>query len=94
MVVRNVGVLSAGKILGALYAILGLLFGGLMSMVAMAGVSAAGPDLGPLGVLFGVGAVVLLPLFYGMVGLIGGIVAAALYNVLAGMIGGLEVDIS
>jgi hypothetical protein len=43
---------------------------------------------------FGVGAVVILPIMYGVFGVLGGAVGAALYNVFAGMVGGVEVDMS
>ena len=95
MVVRKVGVVSVAKILAALYAGMGLLIGGVFALISL--VSAgwmAGQD-GPawLGAVFGVGAVVLLPIFYGLLGLIGGAIMAALYNLFAGMVGGIELDL-
>jgi len=46
-----------------------------------------------LGALFGVGAIIVAPLFYGVMGLIAGAIGAALYNLFAGLFGGLELDI-
>ena len=46
-----------------------------------------------LGPVFGVGAIVVLPIIYGVLGLIGGAIAAALYNLFSGMVGGIELDL-
>ena len=45
---------------------------------------------GWFGGLFGVGAVIFLPIFYGVLGAIGGALAALIYNIIAGMVGGLR----
>ena len=46
-----------------------------------------------MGALFGVGAVIFMPLFYGALGFITGIITAALYNLVAGWIGGVELQL-
>jgi hypothetical protein len=92
MVIRRVGPLSCAKIAATLYAILGLIFGGLLSLVAMAG--AFGSDdaeLGPMGAMFGIGAIVLLPILYGCLGFVMTLLMAWLYNVAAGIVGGVEI---
>jgi hypothetical protein len=43
--------------------------------------------------LFGVGAVILLPLFYGLMGFLMGMLTAALYNLIAGWLGGVELEV-
>ena len=83
MTLRGVGVWSAAKISCVLYALMGLIFGAFMTLVAVAGrvFGFGGQSFhGPEGLLFGMGAVVVLPIFYGLIGLIGGAIAAALYN--------------
>ena len=47
-----------------------------------------------IGAMFGVGAVIFLPIFYGVMGFIGGLIGALIYNVVAGMIGGVELDVT
>jgi hypothetical protein len=42
--------------------------------------------------MFGAGAIILLPLFYGMLGMVMGAIGAALYNLFAGMFGGIELE--
>ncbi|MGH9839465.1 MAG: hypothetical protein ACREEM_11850 [Blastocatellia bacterium] len=94
-VVKRVGVLSVGKIMGILYALVGLILGALFSLLSLAG-AAFGSTSGQenvLAMLFGVGAVVILPLFYGAIGFIGGIIFASLYNLVASYTGGIEVEI-
>jgi hypothetical protein len=57
----------------------------------------AGADaeaMGPMAMVFGVGAIILLPIFYGGLGAIMMIITAWLYNVVAGFVGGVEVDVS
>lgn len=102
MVLRRVGVLSCGKVLGALYALLGLIIGGIYALLALLfaviGVSTAqetGDALagGVFGVLFGVGAIILFPILYGVLGFVGGVIAAFLYNLISRFVGGIELDL-
>ena len=91
MIVKQVGVLSLAKVLGTLYALLGLIVGAFMSLIAIVG--GMGQNRGAEGVIFGIGAVIILPLMYGFGGLIGGLITGALYNVVAGIVGGIELEL-
>jgi hypothetical protein len=96
MVLRRIGILSCGKVMGTLYAVMGLILGGIMSLISVIGVAVAqrpngGEEIGAM--FFGVGAVILLPIFYGITGFIGGIIMAAVYNFVAGVVGGVELDL-
>ena len=98
MVLKRVGVWSAAKIAGVVYASLGLLGGLIFAGISLLGfgfASAAQNSDVPawLGPVFGVGAIVVLPIIYGVMGLIGGAIAAALYNLFSGMVGGVELDL-
>lgn len=93
MVIRRVGVLSAAKLYAAISFAMGLIIGVFVAIGSMLGMSLADPDTPALvGMMFGVGAVIFLPLFYGAMGFVFGAIGAALYNVFAGMVGGLEVE--
>ena len=96
MVIKRVGPLSVAKNVGILYALLGLVFGLIFSMISMAGGFAAGDD-SPLpmgfGAMLGVGAVIFLPILYACMGFIGALIGAVLYNMAAGIVGGVEVDV-
>jgi len=93
MVVKRIGPLSVGKIAGTLYAVMGVLIGAVVSLIAMVG-SSMGSDTGSsgMGALLGVGAIVIFPILYGGLGFVFTMLAAALYNVVAGMVGGIELD--
>ena len=94
MVLKSIGVMSAAKVVGVLYAVIGLLLGVLFGAVfAMIPTMASGPANeipGWLAPMFGFGAIVFMPVLYGICGFVGGAIAAAIYNGLAGIIGGLE----
>jgi hypothetical protein len=96
MVIRHIGVGSLARILGALYAFWGFVFGVIVALVALAGAgfsaSSESPMQGWAGGLFGVGAVIFLPILYGVLGAIGGALTAAMYNVVAGVVGGLTIE--
>jgi hypothetical protein len=96
--INSIGVLSLAKMMAILYAFLGLLVGGIFSLFAILGAAiggASGQDgSGIVGVLFGIGAVIILPVFYGCIGFIAGLVTAPIYNLAAKVVGGLEVDLS
>jgi hypothetical protein len=94
MVLRRVVPISAGKVIGAISAILGLLAGFFLSFFTLAGVAVqqqGGPQVPAL--FLGVGAIIFLPLFYGVMGFFMGMLYAAIYNVVAGYVGGLEVEL-
>jgi hypothetical protein len=99
MVIRHVGVWSVSRLYGALSAAFGLLMGVCFALVAMLGGMAgamrdSGTGIGSSGpfAVFGVGAIILFPLFYGLLGLLGGAIGAVLYNLFAGMLGGIELE--
>ena len=96
MVLKRIGVLSLAKIVGAVYAVFGVL-GGLFFMSLSflgAGIAAANEDVPPfIGMLFGVGAIIILPLLYACMGFVFGALSAALYNLFSGMVGGIEVEL-
>ncbi len=97
MVINRVGPLSVAKVAGLLYAILGVIFGGCISLIALAGGMAANadePGAAFMSAIFGVGAVIILPIFYGAIGFLMTLLMAALYNVAARIVGGVEIDVS
>jgi hypothetical protein len=96
--VTKIGVLSLAKMLAVTYAFLGLFFGGLLSLISLMGAAAgraAGQDSqGAVAMLFGVGAVIILPIVYGCLGFIGGLIMAPIYNLVAKVVGGVELELS
>jgi len=42
----------------------------------------------------GAGAIVIMPIFYGVLGFIGTLIMASLFNLVVGITGGIEVDAS
>jgi len=96
--IARIGVLSLAKMLAVTYAFLGLFFGGVLSLFALMGAAvgnAAGGDGGGIAaMLFGVGAVIVLPIVYGCLGFVGGLIMAPLYNLVAKVVGGIEVELS
>jgi hypothetical protein len=99
MVIRHVGVWSVAKIAAALYIVIGLIAGFLFASISLisAGFAQAvesGEGMPAwLGPLFGVGAIVILPILYGVMGLVVGALSALVYNLAAGAVGGIEVEI-
>lgn len=92
-ILKRIDPMSAGKLLGAIYAVLGLLIGAIVSLLSVLRVMKTPADADAVtGALFGVGAVILIPLCYGILGWIGGALGAALFNIFAGMVGGLTVN--
>ena len=55
-----------------------------------AGIKAAGALTG---MIFGVGAIVILPVFYGVMGFVMTAFTAWLYNIMAGLVGGIEIEV-
>lgn len=92
---RRVGVLSVGMFTAAAGVLGGLFVGLFVLMFSAVGVGVAGgqgaPNPGAL-VGMGAGAIIVVPLMYGILGFIGGVVNGFVYNILAGMTGGIELE--
>ncbi|MFA0823928.1 MAG: hypothetical protein ACC612_13705 [Methanomethylovorans sp.] len=91
--ITNIDVLSLAKILGLLYAFFGLILGLLMSLFMVVPSSMMGYAGGVSGLLMGLGVIITVPIFYGIMGFISGIIMAIPYNIIANWIGGLEVEV-
>ena len=90
MVIRRVGALSCAKVVGLVYLILGLVFGACLSLISMLGF--AGGTNSVLQGMFGAAAIVVLPIFYGLLGFLGTLIMTSLFNLVVGITGGIEVD--
>lgn len=95
MILHRIGVMSAAKISGVVYGAGGLIAGVMVALISLAGGASAAGEGSPawLGPVFGVGAIVFLPICYGLLGAIGGAIGAFLYNMFSGMVGGIELDL-
>ena len=106
MTITRVRPVSVGKIAGFLYGLVGLFVGAMISVFALfggltAGAAGAANDAegagAAVGALFGgvaIAAIVLVPLFYGLMGFIVTTIMAAIYNLCARVVGGIEVDVT
>jgi hypothetical protein len=97
MVVNRIKPLSLGKILGVLYACIGVLIGLMFATLgSLFSAAAADQDTPGAGWIAGMGfaAVIIAPIMYGLIGFIGGIIMAALYNLFAKMVGGVELEMA
>ncbi len=94
MVLKRISPFSCAKISGVLYSLVGFIIGIFFSLIALAGMALGGDssEAGLFGAIFGIAAVILAPIFYGLLGFIGGALMGWLYNVVASWIGGLEVE--
>lgn len=98
MVLRSVGILSSGKMMGAIYGVLGLIMGGFFMLFSLLGVAfpqanqANGANHAPLAIGMGIAFAIFIPIAYAIMGFIGGVIVAAVYNLVAGIAGGLELE--
>ena len=91
MVIKRIGVVSCGKLVGAMYFIIGFPMG---LMIAIPSFLREEP--GPMGIpaaVFGAGLIVAFPFLYGILGFIFSVIFAFIFNVLAGFVGGLEIEV-
>lgn len=90
MVIKRVGVLRLAIFQSAMMAAFGL-FAGLIVM--MFGAMLRNSGAGMAGMIGGVGAVIVFPIIYGIIGFIAGAVGGALYNLVASFVGGIEIEV-
>lgn len=92
----RMGVMSVAKIYGLISAIFGLIFGAFLSLMSLFGgamTMLSGQEGGAFGFFFGAAAIIILPIFYGIMGFIGGAISCWIYNLAAGWIGGVEMEL-
>jgi hypothetical protein len=92
-VVKRIGPGSAFKVGAAVYALLGLIIGALFSVIGMVAGAAMSNSVPGFGMMFGAGAIIILPICYGIGGGIVAAITALIYNLVSGWVGGLEVDL-
>ena len=92
MIVKRIGPLSVAKVSGALYALMGLVIGAVMSAISVVSGAMGGSESGMMGLIFGAAAVILLPLLYGCIGFVMSLIGASLFNLAAGWVGGIELE--
>jgi len=73
-----------GLLVGLMFSFFGLVIGSLGSNADI--------PTGLFGAMFGVGAIIFFPVFYGVLGFITGALMAWLYNLTAQFVGGFELD--
>jgi hypothetical protein len=86
--IKRIDPKSVARVLGALYALVGLI-GGLIVSVSALVAAASGTKAG----IFGLAAIIVLPIIYGVVGLVFGYLLAYLYNLIAKKVGGVEFEV-
>lgn len=92
MLVKRIEPLQCAKMAGTVYAILGFIGGLLFSLFALMGTGLIG-DLPLGGAMFGIGAVILLPIVYGCIGFVAGLIMAAIFNLAANWVGGIALEV-
>ncbi len=91
MMLKRVGVLSCGKIVGLLYFFAGIIVGLIFFFFALIGAMTA-PAEAMLGVLVSLLFIIFLPVFYGGMGFVAGLICGLIYNLIAQYFGGLEME--
>jgi hypothetical protein len=93
---KRIAPLQAGKMLGAFYGLLSLIFVPFMLIFMAVGSFAAASRGGasgmPLMMGMGVGFMIFLPVVYGVLGFIFGVIGAFIYNLMGRWIGGFELE--
>jgi len=92
MSIKKMDVLSAAKMLGVLYALLGLVVSLFMGAAMILGGIGGGIGLAE-GLVGSIGTIIVIPLMYGIGGFIGGALLGLFYNVTAGIVGGIVLEI-
>jgi hypothetical protein len=100
MVIKRIAPLSAAKIAGLIYTLIGLPFALLVWVVSLVGLNYSGLSNSPFlpfapsyVVAGGAVAVVVLPIGYGIFSFFMALVGAWIYNFVAGIVGGVKVEV-
>ena len=86
--IKRFDVVSVGKIMAVVYTVMGFFIG---LVIAVSGSFAALAGAGIFAAL-GVLAIVVMPVFFGIIGFVAGIVMAFVYNIVAERVGDIAFD--
>ena len=95
MTIQRIDPGSLAKVLGVLYAVLGVIGGVLFALMGAMGFGIGRiPGAGGLGMGlgFGIAAIVIFPICYAVLGFVGGWIVASLYNWIARTFGGIILE--
>jgi hypothetical protein len=90
LVLKKIDILSVAKLEGLLLAIVGLIIGIVVAIVSVTVGFAA--SLGSMGAGYGVLAIIIMPIYMGIMGFVAGAIMAFLYNTVAERIGGIKIE--
>ena len=93
MVIKRIGVLKLAVFQAALMAAFGLIMALIVMMFGAMFSGLAGHQAAGIMGVAGIFMVIIMPIFYGVIGFIAGAIGAALYNLIAGIVGGIELEV-
>ncbi len=95
LTINRIDPVSVGKILGSMYAVMGLFIGMFMGAITMldGGINRGNGPFGNFGVVLGGMILILAPIGYGLMGFISGVLMSLLYNLAAGFMGGFVLEV-
>ncbi len=85
MIIKRIDPMSYAKIAGVLCAAIGLIAGLFVALVGSVGGGMMGN--------FGMAAIIVMPILYGVFGFIGSAITAMIYNAVAGWVGGVKIEV-
>jgi hypothetical protein len=88
---KRIDPVSCGMLMGVVLAVVGLFAGGLFFLLSLFGLLQEG---GAFAMLFGLGAIVVMPILYGVFGFLQGLIGAFIYNLAAGAMGGIKIELA
>ncbi len=90
MVIRRIPPLRAAKTFALMYAAIGVILGAIISLIGFAG-GFNSREI-PFGGVFGLAAIIILPIIYACIGFLGVLLITSVYNWAAGLVGGIEIE--
>ncbi len=96
MIIKSVGVMSVARVAAAIYGVFGLIAGVVFSLAAVTGAGLdreVGAQVSWLGPMFGLGAIIALPVLYYVLGFVGGAIGAWVFNNVSRATGGVQVEV-
>lgn len=81
--------------MGIIYSMIGLIVGTVLSLIAVTGVALGalvGGSSRLMETMMGIGAIILFPILYGLLGVVSGLLTGAIYNLAVRITGGIEVE--
>ncbi len=92
MKIKKIKILSVGKVACVLYALFGLMIGGVITLLSLMGIDVSRSQGATPNPIMGLHSIIVFPILYAIGGFLSGLLTAVFFNLATKWVGGIELE--